>query len=99
MNPSEFPIFVRKHDLDHHHTATQVLNVDKENGIQHTINILHLRCVIHGFNVNVRESTIGRTRNNDGVHGRVARRKPLLPVNNIDALLKFTKDHVDEPEG
>ncbi len=29
-------------------------------------------------NVNVHESTIRRTLNNNGVHGRVARRKPLL---------------------
>ncbi len=34
-------------------------------------------------NVNVRESTIRRTLSNHGVHGRVARRKPLFSKNKI----------------
>ena len=50
-------------------------------------------------NVNVHESTIRRTLNNNGVHGRVARRKPLLSKKNIAAHLQFAKDHVDKPEG
>ncbi len=45
-------------------------------------------------NVNVHESTIGRTLNN---HGTVARRKPLFSKKNIAAHLQFAKDHVDKP--
>uniref|UniRef100_A0AAR2LFJ0 Transposase Tc1-like domain-containing protein n=1 Tax=Pygocentrus nattereri TaxID=42514 RepID=A0AAR2LFJ0_PYGNA len=50
-------------------------------------------------NVNVHESTIRRTLNNNGVHGRVARRKPLLSKKNNAARLQFATDHVDKPEG
>ncbi|MBN3293577.1 TCB1 transposase, partial [Polypterus senegalus] len=49
-------------------------------------------------NVHVHESTIRRTMNNNGVHGRVARRKPLLSKKNITARLQFAKDYVDKPE-
>ena len=48
---------------------------------------------------NHNESTIRQTLNKHGVHGRIARRKPLLSKKNIAARLKFAKDHVDEPEG
>ncbi len=44
-------------------------------------------------NVNVHEPTIRRTRSNHGVHGRVARRKPLFSKKKI-----VRKDHVDKPE-
>ena len=50
-------------------------------------------------NVSVNESTVRLTLNKSGVHGRMAKRKPLLSKKNIAAFLKFAKDHVDEPEG
>uniref|UniRef100_A0A671MJC5 Transposase Tc1-like domain-containing protein n=1 Tax=Sinocyclocheilus anshuiensis TaxID=1608454 RepID=A0A671MJC5_9TELE len=49
-------------------------------------------------NVNVYKPIIRRTQNNHVVHGRVARRKPLLSKNNIAAHLQFAKDHVDKPD-
>ena len=49
-------------------------------------------------NINVHESIVRRTLNNNGVHGRVAKRKPLLSKNNIAARLQFAKDHKDKPE-
>lgn len=50
-------------------------------------------------NVTVRESTISRTLNNSGVHGSVARRKPLLSKSKIAARLQFALNHTDNPEG
>ncbi len=47
-------------------------------------------------NVNVHESTFGRTLNNH-VQATVARRNTLLSKKNIAAHLQFTKDHVDNP--
>uniref|UniRef100_A0A672LWF9 Transposase Tc1-like domain-containing protein n=1 Tax=Sinocyclocheilus grahami TaxID=75366 RepID=A0A672LWF9_SINGR len=44
-------------------------------------------------NVNIHESIIRRTLNIHGVHGRVARKKPLLFKKNIAARLQFDKDH------
>ena len=49
--------------------------------------------------VSAHESTIRKTLNHDGVHGKIARRKPLLSKKNIAANLKFAKDHLDDPEG
>ena len=40
-------------------------------------------------NVSVNESTVRLTLNKSGVHGRIARRKPLLSKKNIAARLKF----------
>ncbi len=42
---------------------------------------------------NVHEPTIRRTLSNHGVHGRVARRKPLFSKKKL-----LAKDHVDKPE-
>lgn len=33
------------------------------------------------------------------IHGRIARRKPLLSTKNIAAHLQFAKDPLDKPEG
>jgi len=49
--------------------------------------------------VSVHEFTIRKTLNKNGVHGRIARRKPLRSKNNIAAHLKFVKDHLDDLEG
>ena len=50
-------------------------------------------------NINVHESTIKGTLNNNVMHGKVAKRKPLLSKKNITPHLQFSKDHVDRPEG
>ncbi len=46
-------------------------------------------------NVSVHDSTIRKRLNKNGVHGRIARRKPLLSKKNIAACLKFAKEHID----
>uniref|UniRef100_A0A8C5MUH2 Transposase Tc1-like domain-containing protein n=1 Tax=Leptobrachium leishanense TaxID=445787 RepID=A0A8C5MUH2_9ANUR len=43
-------------------------------------------------------STIRKTLNKNGVHGRTPRRKPLLSKKNIAARLKFAKEHLDVPQ-
>ena len=48
-------------------------------------------------NISVDESTIRKTLNTNGVHGRTPRKKPLLSKQNIDAGLKFPKVHLDVP--
>uniref|UniRef100_A0A671SG18 Transposase Tc1-like domain-containing protein n=1 Tax=Sinocyclocheilus anshuiensis TaxID=1608454 RepID=A0A671SG18_9TELE len=50
------------------------------------------------FLVLANESTIRRTLNTHGVHGRVSRRKPLLYKKTIAARLQLAKDHVDKPD-
>ena len=40
-------------------------------------------------NISVDESTIHKTLNKNGVHGRTPRKKPLLSNKNITAHLKF----------
>uniref|UniRef100_A0A8C5Q5G5 Transposase n=1 Tax=Leptobrachium leishanense TaxID=445787 RepID=A0A8C5Q5G5_9ANUR len=46
-------------------------------------------------NIFVDTSTIRKTLNKNGVHGRTPRRKPLLSRKNIAARLKFAKEHLD----
>ncbi|KAJ4927442.1 hypothetical protein JOQ06_015170 [Pogonophryne albipinna] len=46
-------------------------------------------------NISVDESTIRKTLNKNGVHGRTPRRKQLLSRKNIAARLKFAKEHLD----
>jgi transposase len=46
-------------------------------------------------NISVDESTIHKTLNKNGVHGRTPRKKPLLSKKNIAAHLKFAKEHLD----
>ncbi|PWA27923.1 hypothetical protein CCH79_00000230 [Gambusia affinis] len=48
--------------------------------------------------INVHVSTIRRNINRHGIHGRVARRKPLLSRKNKAARLKFAREHLDKPE-
>lgn len=50
------------------------------------------------LNVSIPETTIKRTMNN-GVHDKVARKKPLHSKKEIAAHLQFVKDHLDKPEG
>ena len=50
-------------------------------------------------NVSVHEAPIRETPDKNGVHGRIARRKPLLFKTNIAAHVKFANDHMDDPEG
>ena len=50
-------------------------------------------------NVSVHASTIRKTLNKKGVHGRTARRKPLLSKKNTSAPLKLANDHLEDPEG
>uniref|UniRef100_A0A3B4TRY4 Transposase Tc1-like domain-containing protein n=1 Tax=Seriola dumerili TaxID=41447 RepID=A0A3B4TRY4_SERDU len=47
---------------------------------------------------NVHASTIRRKLNSHGIHGRVARRKPLLSKKNKAARFNFAKEHLDKPE-
>ena len=47
----------------------------------------------------VHASTIRKTLNKKGVHGRTARRKPLLSKKNTSARLKLANDHLEDPEG
>uniref|UniRef100_A0AAQ6IF44 Transposase Tc1-like domain-containing protein n=1 Tax=Anabas testudineus TaxID=64144 RepID=A0AAQ6IF44_ANATE len=49
-------------------------------------------------NIFVDTSTIRKTSNMNGVHGRTPRRKPLLSKENIAARLKFAKEHLDVPQ-
>ena len=49
-------------------------------------------------NISVDESTIRKTLNKNGVHGRTPRKKPLLSKKNIAARLKFAKVHLDVPQ-
>ncbi|XP_062849643.1 zinc finger protein 638 [Trichomycterus rosablanca] len=48
--------------------------------------------------INVHASTIRRKINRHGIHGRVARRKPLLSRKNKVARLNFAREHLDKPE-
>jgi hypothetical protein len=49
-------------------------------------------------NISVDESTIRKTLNKNGVHGRAPLKKPLLSKKNIAARLKFAKEHLDVPQ-
>ena len=44
-------------------------------------------------NISVDRSTIRKTLNKNGVHGRTSQNKPLLSKKNIAARLKFAKVH------
>ena len=48
--------------------------------------------------VNVHPSTIRKALNKEGLHGRIARKKPLLSKKNVAARLQFAKQHVDKPQ-
>ena len=49
-------------------------------------------------NISGDESTIRKTLNKNGVHGRTPQKKPLLSKKNIAACLKFEKEHEDVPQ-
>ena len=49
-------------------------------------------------NISVDESTIRKTLNKNGVHGRTPLKKLLLSKKNIAARLKFAKVHLDVPQ-
>uniref|UniRef100_A0AAZ3RGN0 Transposase Tc1-like domain-containing protein n=1 Tax=Oncorhynchus tshawytscha TaxID=74940 RepID=A0AAZ3RGN0_ONCTS len=49
-------------------------------------------------NISVDESTIRKTLNKNGVHGRTPQKKPLLSKENTAAHLKFAKVHLDVPQ-
>ena len=49
-------------------------------------------------NISADESTIRKTLNKHGVHGRTPWKKPLLSKINIAACLKFAKEHLDVPQ-
>ena len=51
----------------------------------------------HG-NISVNESTIRKTLNKNGVHGRTSRKKPSLSKKTIAAHLKFAKVLLDVPQ-
>ena len=46
-------------------------------------------------NISVDESSIRKTLNKNGVHGRTPRKKPPLSKKNIAARLKFVKEQLD----
>ena len=48
--------------------------------------------------VNVHASTIRRKLNRHDIHGRVARKKPLLSRKNKAARFNFAREHLDKPE-
>ena len=48
--------------------------------------------------VNVHASTIRQKFNRHDIHGRVARKKPLLSRKNKAARLNFAREHLDKPE-
>jgi hypothetical protein len=49
-------------------------------------------------NISVDESTMHKTLNKNGVHGRTPPKNPLLSkINNISARVKFAKVHLDVP--
>ena len=49
-------------------------------------------------NISVDESTIRKTLNNNGFHGRTPRKKPLLSKKSIAAHQKFAKEHLEVPQ-
>lgn len=49
-------------------------------------------------NIPVSESTIRKTLNKNGFHGRIPQRKPLLSKKNIAARLQFAQEHLDVPQ-
>uniref|UniRef100_A0AAZ3QEJ1 Transposase Tc1-like domain-containing protein n=1 Tax=Oncorhynchus tshawytscha TaxID=74940 RepID=A0AAZ3QEJ1_ONCTS len=62
-----------------------------------TVSAKDLQKSMEHANISVDESTIRKTLNKDGVHGRTSRKKPLLSKKNIAVRLKFTKVHLDVP--
>ena len=57
-----------------------------------------LQTSLEHANISVDESTIHKTLNNNGVHGRTPWKEPLLSKKTIAARLKFAKEHLVVPQ-
>ena len=57
-----------------------------------------LQASLDSFKINVHNSTIRKTLGKNGIHGRVARHKPLLTNKNTKACFTFTKKQPDDPQ-
>ena len=57
-----------------------------------------LQASLASVKVSVHDSTIRKRLGRNGIHGRVARRKPLLTKKNTKARLTFAKKHLDHPK-
>ena len=61
-----------------------------------TVTSRELQSSLARADIHVHRSTIPRTLNQVGLHGRVARKKPLLKTKHREARLKFAKTHLDK---
>ena len=57
-----------------------------------------LQTSLVGFGTNVNASTVRRKLNSHGIHGRVARRKPLLSKKYKAVCFNFAREHLEKPE-
>ena len=57
-----------------------------------------LQASLASVKVSVHDSTIRKRLGRNGIHGRVARQKPLLTKKNTKARLTFAKKHLDHPQ-
>ena len=57
-----------------------------------------LQASLASVKVSVHDSTIRKRLGRNGIHGRVARQKPLLTKKNTKARLTFAKKHLDHPK-
>jgi hypothetical protein len=73
----------------------RMLNEVKKNS---RVSAKDLQKSLERANISVDKSTICKTLNKNGVHGRTPQKKPLLSKKNIAARLKFEKEHVDVPQ-
>ena len=73
----------------------RMLNEVKKNP---TVSDKNVQKSLEHANISVDKSTIRKTLNNNGVHGKTPRKKPLLSKKNIAARLKFAKVHLDVPQ-
>ena len=73
----------------------RILNEVKKNP---RVSAKDLQKSLEHANISVDTSTIRKTLNKNGFHGRTPRRKPLLSGKNIAARLKFAKEHLDVPQ-
>ena len=63
-----------------------------------TVSAKDLQKSLEHANISVDESTIHKTLNKNGVHGRTSQKKPHLSNINIVERLKFAKEHLDVPQ-
>uniref|UniRef100_A0A803KBT8 Transposase Tc1-like domain-containing protein n=1 Tax=Xenopus tropicalis TaxID=8364 RepID=A0A803KBT8_XENTR len=73
----------------------RMLNEGKKNP---RVSAKDLQKCLASANIPVSESTIRKTLNKNGFHGRIPQKKPLLSKKNIVARLKFAKQHLDVPQ-